>query len=643
MSCPARREVFAGPEFQRLVDALRRAIDGQGRICFSGCGATGRLSILLEACWRQFWQDLQLRHPAVAAKLPAAGTPRREHHDRRRLCPDPVGGELRGPSVFGRRQVQEAGLGPGDVLVAISEGGETSSVIGTIWQSLDNGAEVFFAFNNPAALLAQHIERSRQVIEDPRVTILDLACGPMAVAGSTRMQATTSELLVVGAALELALVELLREKLDAADLARLGIVDAAPADYLALVRRTAAGLGPARSRGGDRGDGPLRRAALSLPGAGDLPGRPVPAGHLHGHDGAIADLHVAAVPQLRRPGLAAAVGFREESAAAHAAGLARGPAPRAALSGVGCRNVPPTGRSGQPPGGPAASGERGHAQVPDRQRGRPLAVRRRRQRRDPGRAGRGGSSDWPCRTIRCARRSTPAPGRSTSGAVLAVGPAAPPRDLAPTLWHVAVRPAASPLRLYDRLAMKLVLNNVSTATMARLGRLVSNWMAHVEPTNKKLIDRGTRLVAELAGVDYPTACYALHETIEELARTLQPRPGKALARGADHRPAATLRLCRGLLTAASPLCRGLPTAARPDRRSPRIAAETCGRPFRRGRETCDRTWPRSPTAHGRPAAERQTGRRTSGFLTASPRCSTGMVRRWLLQRRARRCRRRPAG
>ena len=85
-----------------------------------------------------------------------------------------------------------------------------------------------------------------------------------------------------------------------------------------------------------------------------------------------------------------------------------------------------------------------------------------------------------------------------------------------------VRPTASPLRLYDRLAMKLVLNNVSTATMARLGRLVSNWMAHVEPTNKKLIDRGTRLVAEIAGVDYSTACYALHETIEELTRTLEP-------------------------------------------------------------------------------------------------------------------------
>jgi N-acetylmuramic acid 6-phosphate etherase len=111
-------------------------------------------------------------------------------------------------------------------------------------------------------------------------------------------------------------------------------------------------------------------------------------------------------------------------------------------------------------------------------------------------------------------------------AVLAVGPASPPQDLAPALWHVPARPAASPLRLFERLAMKLVLNNVSTATMARLGRVISNWMAHVEPTNKKLVDRGTRLVAEIAGVDYATACYALHETIEELSRTHTPGQAK---------------------------------------------------------------------------------------------------------------------
>lgn len=105
--------------------------------------------------------------------------------------------------------------------------------------------------------------------------------------------------------------------------------------------------------------------------------------------------------------------------------------------------------------------------------------------------------------------------------VLAIGPA-PPADIATTIWHVPLKPAATPLRTFDRLADKLVLNTVSTATMCRMGRVSSNWMVFVEATNKKLIDRSTRLVAELAGVDYNTACYALFETLEELSRTVKP-------------------------------------------------------------------------------------------------------------------------
>ena len=54
---------------------------------------------------------------------------------------------------------------------------------------------------------------------------------------------------------------------------------------------------------------------------------------------------------------------------------------------------------------------------------------------------------------------------------------------------------------------------------ARLGRVVSNWMSYVETSNKKLIDRGTRLVAELAGLDYAEACFELHKSRAQLAQT----------------------------------------------------------------------------------------------------------------------------
>ncbi|MHC4539882.1 MAG: hypothetical protein ACYS74_08885, partial [Planctomycetota bacterium] len=54
------------------------------------------------------------------------------------------------------------------------------------------------------------MKRSREVIEEARITKLDLTTGPMAITGSTRMQATTAELLIVGSALEMALVHVSR-------------------------------------------------------------------------------------------------------------------------------------------------------------------------------------------------------------------------------------------------------------------------------------------------------------------------------------------------------------------------------------------------------------------------------------------------
>ena len=41
-------------------------------------------------------------------------------------------------------------------------------------------------------------------------------------------------------------------------------------------------------------------------------------------------------------------------------------------------------------------------------------------------------------------------------------------------------------------------------------------MAHVDATNKKLIDRSVRLVSEIAKVDYRTACVAIFEALDEM-------------------------------------------------------------------------------------------------------------------------------
>ncbi len=225
---PVLKKTIASPEFAKMEAAIYKALSSGGRVSFSGCGATGRLSILLDAANKKFCRT-------SAEKLPE----RAEFFGKLAAQTNAImtGGDfalIRSVESFedfisfGRNQFQQAGIGPNDVLVAISEGGETSSVIGTIGAALDAGIPAFFLFNNPADLMAERVERSRQVIEDERVTVVNLTTGPMAIAGSTRMQATTIELLVAGFAFETALTKRLKEELTPEEFARLGFEEKTP-------------------------------------------------------------------------------------------------------------------------------------------------------------------------------------------------------------------------------------------------------------------------------------------------------------------------------------------------------------------------------------------------------------------------------
>ena len=61
-------------------------------------------------------------------------------------------------------------------------------------------------------------------------------------------------------------------------------------------------------------------------------------------------------------------------------------------------------------------------------------------------------------------------------------------------------------------AQKLALNMLSTATMVRLGKVYGNLMVDVQTTNLKLVDRGTRIVMQIAEVDRDTAETLLKES-----------------------------------------------------------------------------------------------------------------------------------
>jgi N-acetylmuramic acid 6-phosphate etherase len=76
---------------------------------------------------------------------------------------------------------------------------------------------------------------------------------------------------------------------------------------------------------------------------------------------------------------------------------------------------------------------------------------------------------------------------------------------------VVIAPAPGPevlagsTRLKAGTTTKLVLNTLTTATMARLGKVYGNRMIDLQPRSRKLRERATRLVAELGGVGHTAA------------------------------------------------------------------------------------------------------------------------------------------
>ena len=224
---------------ERLTEAFAAAMLGRRKIYMYGCGATGRLAKQVEsAFWRPFWGGLKKNEPGLWAKCAARLDPAVE---------DELIGEMTGADralisslegfedlqLIGRLQLHDRGIKPGDVVVCVTEGGETSSVIGTIRAALEDRkarpgydpAEsrkaLFFVYNNPDDLL-RPFERSRIVLEDPGITKINLTTGPQAITGSTRMQATTIETFVVGSALETAVERVLRTMLSKKEMGRLG-------------------------------------------------------------------------------------------------------------------------------------------------------------------------------------------------------------------------------------------------------------------------------------------------------------------------------------------------------------------------------------------------------------------------------------
>lgn len=170
-----------------LARAVAATLDAGKRVFLCGCGATGRLSLSIEIFCRM-------------GVLPCP--------DAERVVAFMAGGDLalikaietfEDHPEYGARQLEELGFVDGDLLIATTEGGETPFVIGATEHAAELSANrPWFLYCNPDEQLIKAAERSKRVIQNRKIRKLNLAVGAMAVAGSTRMQASTVLMAAIG-------------------------------------------------------------------------------------------------------------------------------------------------------------------------------------------------------------------------------------------------------------------------------------------------------------------------------------------------------------------------------------------------------------------------------------------------------------
>lgn len=487
------KKVLQSAQFKKLcADGLETLKNGH-KIVFSGCGATGRLSILLEGMWRE-----------TAEKYAALNS----YADQ--VFSIMTGGDfalVRSVEFFedylefGREQLRMLNIGEDDMIVAITEGGETSSVLGTLEEAVNRGAKGFLLFNNPAELLAAHIERSARAINDPRVTVLDLHCGPMGLAGSTRMQATSSEQLIAGAALECMASELMGIQMPdiAADFARLleelESADSrkAMADYIDFEAEIYRKHGRITYCADDClldifTDTTERSPTFMLPPfrRSDDTTSPVPWAFVKNP---LFNTREVWERNMRRP-LRCLEWTKEDYARLGAAEKIRNNPPKISSAdllkiAVGNEESPERYATGNDAAVLVETGVAGNRCELEK------------------------AFDLYAQKFSAGKRLFIGCGEGD--------------------FTVKCTIPDSPLRLIRHMAVKLVLNNISTGTMVVLGRVTGNWMSWVDCTNKKLMDRGARLVSEIGKLSYEESCERLFEALEIIAETTAPGAEKQSA------------------------------------------------------------------------------------------------------------------
>ena len=199
--CSLFEKTLYSADFDNFASDVLSSLKKGGRIIISGCGSTGRLAMRIEASFRIAIQKAAESKPELSKYLD-------------KVVALMTGGDyaiIRAVESFedyielGQMQAKELCINGDDVLVGVTATGETTSILGTAKQALDDGAKVWMVVCTKPETILGKLKRADDVYTNKNCHSLYMNCGGMAVTGSTRMQWSTIEQSVITASLELAL------------------------------------------------------------------------------------------------------------------------------------------------------------------------------------------------------------------------------------------------------------------------------------------------------------------------------------------------------------------------------------------------------------------------------------------------------
>lgn len=160
------------PEIARAIDVITRQLSQGGRLFYAGCGTSGRLGILdAVECPPTYSTDPELVQAIIAGGYPAIFRAVEGAED---------------DFDLGRRDLQERGFAPQDVLVGLAASGRTPYVLGAMGYARELGSAVIAVTCCPGS----EVDRMADIGIAPTP-------GPEVITGSTRMKSGTAQKMVL--------------------------------------------------------------------------------------------------------------------------------------------------------------------------------------------------------------------------------------------------------------------------------------------------------------------------------------------------------------------------------------------------------------------------------------------------------------